>query len=176
MKDSDAIFATEGGHRYRYVLTRKIDGSPPSERRLLAVMLNPSKADGTYDDMTITKCLGFGSRWGYGRFRAVNFFALISTDPKGLLTVEDPIGRSNDNYLYDMLRWADDVWWAWGDSPILYKPIGVERVEEVKQIMRDTQKVRPRPFSSFHLGLTASGQPKHPSRLAYSTPRVEVSP
>jgi hypothetical protein len=42
---------------------------------VLFVMLNPSTADGTTDDPTIRRCVGFAKRWRYDRLEVVNLFA-----------------------------------------------------------------------------------------------------
>lgn len=169
MNYNDAIFSPD--KLYRYVLSRKIEDSPPSERRLLAVMLNPSKAGGTVNgkvmnDLTITKCMGFAKKWGFGHLRVVNLYALVSTDPSVLLSHSDPIGSENDSYIDHNARWADDVWLAWGFNYLLAAKKGEERVDYVKRLIRAAHK------PTFHLGLTATGQPKHPSRLPYDTHRV----
>jgi len=48
------------------------------------IMLNPSKADGTQDDPTIRRCIGFAKSWGYDTLSVRNLFPYRSTDPQGL--------------------------------------------------------------------------------------------
>lgn len=173
MNYDDAVFSPD--QAYRYALSRRILDpldSTPSERRLLAVMLNPSKADARTNDLTITKCMGFARKWGYGVLRVVNFYALVSTDPKALLTHPDPVGPANDSHLDSQVRWADDVWLAWGDNKIFKTESGQKRLQFVNWLIKDAAMSRR--IQRFHLGLTKSGQPRHPSRLPYDTRRVEV--
>jgi hypothetical protein len=79
--------------RYRYVLTRWWDiGAPPA----CFIMLNPSTADGTRDDPTIRKCMGFARRWGKGGIIVVNLFAFRSTSPLALKKAEEAEGPRNE--------------------------------------------------------------------------------
>ena len=63
--------------RYRYTLRR----SWPSGdgRRICWIMLNPSTADEPINDRTITRCIGFTSRWGHSGLVVINLYALRST-------------------------------------------------------------------------------------------------
>lgn len=142
--------------RYRYVLTRRwSDGSC-----VTFVMLNPSYADAERDDLTVTKCIGFARAWGHGSMRVVNLYGLISTDPAGLWTVEDPIGPENESVLRRVATTSSGLLVAaWGmNAP-------AERVAQVLEI--------PGMDRLQSLGVTASGAPRHPSRLAYATPLAD---
>lgn len=97
--------------RYRYTLHRTWDASKP-----LAVFcgLNPSTADETFDDPTITREVGYAKDWGYGRYVKVNAYAFRSTDPKGLWTAEDPCGTDNLGIILEWAKRADLFVAAWG--------------------------------------------------------------
>jgi hypothetical protein len=102
----------DGKDVYRYDL-RRIWGEP-GFRVVNFIMLNPSTADATKNDPTITRCVDFARRWGFGGLTVTNLFALRSTDPKKLRKAADPVGPLNDEFL---LRWAlsaDRVVCAWG--------------------------------------------------------------
>lgn len=147
-----AIFSPD--KRYRYVLTR----GNPRMRRAVWVMLNPSTADERRNDHTITKCLEFSRRWGFPGIFVVNLYALVSTDPRGLLTAPDPVGIMNDAWLHRARQYASaydvPVVAAWGNNA------PPERVAYVSNT-----------FSEMYcLGVTEKGAPKHPLRLAYETP------
>jgi len=45
---------------------------------------NPSYADETRDDMTVSREMGFSCRWGFGSMIKLNIYPFRSTDPKGL--------------------------------------------------------------------------------------------
>jgi hypothetical protein len=65
---------------YRYALGRWWAAGP----RGLFVMLNPSTADGTADDNTIRRCVGFARAWGWGSLLVANLYAWRATDPADL--------------------------------------------------------------------------------------------
>lgn len=86
--------------RYRYALARSWD----LEKQAVAFIgLNPSTADETQDDATISKCIRYAQRWGYGTLLMLNLFAFRSTDPTNLRKAEDPVGPENDEWLFSMM-------------------------------------------------------------------------
>lgn len=85
---------------YRYQLSRQ--WAPG--RRLSVIMLNPSTADGTQDDATIRRCIGFAKRHGLSGLRVVNLFALRSTNPAALRSHPDPVGPRNDEFILEAAK------------------------------------------------------------------------
>ncbi|MCY4654811.1 MAG: DUF1643 domain-containing protein [Dehalococcoidia bacterium] len=159
-REDSNLFRTKSAYfsedrRYRYLLRRRVGDS---SRRVLFVMLNPSAADEVRDDPTIRRCIGFARKWGYGLLDVVNLFALMSTDPKGLLEVDDPVGPYNDAMIHHALEAADSVVLAWGNH-------GLDHPGRVKEV---TAMVR-RSAQPLCLGLTLKGAPRHPLRLARTT-------
>ena len=96
--------------RYRYSLTRRWAHGP----RLVAVLLNPSRADEVRDDPTTTFCMRRAAEWGYGSYEAVNLFALVDTDPRALRRAVDPVGPKNDAAIRMAVARADAILVAWG--------------------------------------------------------------
>ena len=84
---------------YRYKLSRTWDSTKPT---ILFIGLNPSIADETIDDPTITRCINYAKAWGYGTLLMTNLLAFRSTYPKDIYLVDDPIGDENDNYIFRM--------------------------------------------------------------------------
>jgi hypothetical protein len=149
--------------RYRYRLWR--DGwDEEDDRACLFVMCNPSTANAVDDDATIRRCVGFCSRWGYGRLFVVNLFAFRSTDPRGLLTAADPVGPDNDVWIAAELKAASRVVLAWGSpsQPALRRLIAAR----VRQIMSFADF----PPNTGRLGSCKDGSPRHPVRLPYESP------
>lgn len=140
----DAVISKDG--RYRYLLERSWSDGPT----ITFVMLNPSTADAAIDDPTIRRCIGFAKKWGGGRLRVVNLYALRATDPKELWIAKDAIGEENDAYLLQSLQESELVIAAWG---IHAKH---ERVKEVLDLVGQGK------CKFFVLGLTKSGSPRHP--------------
>lgn len=64
--------------RYRFSLWRIWDEALPYA---LFIGLNPSTADETANDPTITRCINFAKDWGYGGIYMANLFAYRATDP-----------------------------------------------------------------------------------------------
>lgn len=58
--------------------------------------LNPSTADENIDDKTITRCIRFADRWGYGGMYMVNIFAFRATQPTDMMAHKFPIGELSD--------------------------------------------------------------------------------
>ena len=89
----DALFSPCGTYRYR--LTRRWAEGPA----VAFIMLNPSTADGSVDDPTIRRCIGYGQSWGYGALAVGNLYAFRATEPQELRRARDPIGPDNDRHL-----------------------------------------------------------------------------
>ena len=100
---------------YRYSLSRRLSSG---ERAVLFVGLNPSTADAMTDDPTIRRCAGFARSWGFDWLLMGNVHALRSTDPKGLLLADDPVGPKNEQALKRLTRRAALVVAAWGRNPL----------------------------------------------------------
>lgn len=130
--------------RYRYHLWRTWDDRP----RVLFVGLNPSIADAEVDDPTIRRCIRFAHDWGYGGLWMANLYAHRSTDPKGLCTVEDPVGDQNDDWLSHLALRAELTIVAWGawPGPYPHRPAHVMDLITAPHV----------------LGLTKHGAPRHP--------------
>jgi len=107
--------------RYRYLLAIVWDDRLPTAT---IIMTNPSTATDTEDDNTSSTCINQCRHLGYGSITLVNVCAYISTDPKVLFAVEDPVGPENYAYLHDAISSADTIICAWGNiHKKLYSPV-----------------------------------------------------
>lgn len=133
---------------YRYLLGRTWGSQAP---RCCFVMLNPSTADGTVDDPTIRRCVGFARKWGFGAMSVVNLFAFRATYPAQLNTASDPVGPENDGHILVETSRKDCelVIAAWGAHGANHK----ERCKEVEGVVHQRMSC---------LGLTKDGHPRHP--------------
>jgi hypothetical protein len=138
---------------YRYELDRP---GKTGEGSVLWVMLNPSTADAKKDDATIIKCRGFIGRWGFRDFTVVNLFAYRATNPRELMTVEDPLGPDNLFHLEEQCDQHDLVVFAWGANMQNESYLTVEKLVEWYP-------------EAVCLGLTKKGCPKHPLYIRYDT-------
>lgn len=141
--------------RYRYALSRIWDTTLPLD---LWIMCNPSTADGRQDDPTIRRCTGFSRRFGSGGFNVGNAYGYRATKPADMWAAQadgvDIIGPDNDAWLDRLARAATGrVILAWGAHPER------QRAAQVAQVIRDAGR------QPLCLGVTQSGQPRHPLML-----------
>lgn len=144
--------------RYRWWLRRSWrlwdeQGQPRKSKGVCCfVMLNPSTADGTQDDPTIRRCIGFAKAWGYDTLSVRNLFPWRATDPRELFYADTVTGGDRGDSELLAACTADLVVLAWGaDVPF----------------NRDGQALelftRWFPARSLHcLALTKHGNPRHP--------------
>lgn len=164
----DAVLSEDG--RYRYLLTRdwSDEAGVPNGVTCTFVMLNPSKADATVDDPTITRCVGFAKASGHTGLRVVNLFALRATDPNELIRAGkvDAVGPDNDRHLREAARLATTaggvVIAAWGAHDLAW-----DRAGAVFDIFG---------ADMWCLGTTKQGAPRHPVRLPRLTPLQRWKP
>lgn len=144
--------------RYRWWLRREFptgDG-----RKVCFVMLNPSKADGSQDDPTLTRCISFARAWGFSTLEVRNLFPFRSTYPEDLLTADDPCGGARGVAELSAANEADVIVAAWGG----WVPFSRDK-ETIANHFRNT--------NLFCLGLTKTGKPRHPLFVKGSQPLVE---
>lgn len=123
--------------------------------------LNPSTANETDNDPTVTRCIGFAHREGCGGLMLLNLFAYRATSPKALKTVQDPVGPDNNESILSICHNQDRVIVAWGNHG---QYCGRDR------IIYNKLKVYPAQLKCF--GLTNQGQPRHPLYLRKNTPLI----
>ena len=129
---------------YRYQLSRSWDIDKP---KILFIMLNPSTADEFVEDPTIRRIVNYAKDWGYGSVYVGNLYAFRSTDPKGLNSVEDPIGPENITNIQVLIGLVDKVVYAWGNER--------KEPEWLKKIVTNP----------YCIDISKKGIPKHPLYL-----------
>lgn len=141
--------------KYRYSLWRIWTKDKPL---CMFIMLNPSTADVNEDDPTIRRCIGFAKSWDYGGILIGNVIAYRATNPNELKTLLDFRTKENEKHLKNMLHKViltkGIIIAAWGNHGKNYLP---------RSMFYNSN------LSVHHLGLTKSGQPKHPLYLKSST-------
>lgn len=156
----DAVFDKSG--KYRYSLSRMWNAE---RNKAVFVMLNPSKADATINDPTISRCITFADRMGCGTLEVVNLFAYRTAYPRELRACRLPVGKLNDQYIARAVEMASVVVVAWGNWGRLY-----ERDREVLQLISSISAEKP----LFCFGVTGQGQPRHPLFLSYDNELIEL--
>jgi hypothetical protein len=140
--------------RYRYALTRTWDAGG---KRVLFVMLNPSKATEVQNDPTVERCERRARALGFGAFQVTNIFAWRDTDPFQMRKAKDPIGPDNDAAILAGVAWADQVIAAWGTHGA-----HLDRGPQMAAMLQGTGK------PLYTLGLSKHGHPKHPLYISYN--------
>lgn len=136
--------------KYRYTLGRRWE---TAGERVCFCLLNPSTADATKLDPTLTRCHRYAIRWGFHAMDVVNIFGLRSTDPKGLKLVDDPVGPDNDRHIARLAKAADLVIVGWGTHGAMN-----DRHQEVLEVLKSV-------CQPHCLAITKHGFPKHPLYL-----------
>ena len=144
--NSGAEFSPCG--KYRYKLWRIWDEALP---KVMCIGLNPSTANSTKPDPTITNLTKMLRKLGYGGFYMMNLFAWISSKPEDLLTCENALGE-NENKLKEVEAICDDVIVCWGNF---------------KQADKRIASVLPNYPNAKCFGITQSGKPFHPLAMMY---------
>ncbi len=152
--DAESVAEYSPCEQYRYALTRVWD---PQGGKVAFMMLNPSTATEVQNDPTVERCERRARTLGFGAFRVVNIFAWRATDPKVMRAQTDPVGPENDAAIIEAASWADRVVCAWGAHGA-----HLDRGAKVEALLRASG----RPL--YQLGLTKTGQPKHPLYISYN--------
>jgi hypothetical protein len=140
-QESDAVLSR--CRRYRFALWRRWATGP----QVFFVMLNPSTADAQNDDRTIRRCICFARTWGFGSLAVGNLFAFRSTCSAELRRTAKPVGPRNDEWLVRLDEESALTIAAWGNHGRL-----LGRSAVVNRLLPDLRI----------LGLTKTGQPRHP--------------
>lgn len=149
---------------YRYALWRHWDWQG-QKNCVMFIGINPSTADETKDDTTITKCIGFAKRWGYGGLYMMNLYGYRSPYPHEMVRVDDPVGPGNDVTFWNYGKVVGLVVAAWGSSVSARHKSRMQYQSRINQVLACVA----RPV--YCLGRTQDGSPRHPSRLGYNTER-----
>ena len=145
---------------YRYSLTRRL--ADDKQKLMVCIGLNPSTADELIDDRTVRRLAELAHRDGLGTFTMLNLFAYRATDPRDMLRQADPIGVRNVMTLFLFARPADRIVLCWGNHG--------SHLGRSAQVL---EMLRPYADKLYCFGVTKSGEPRHPVRMAKNTPLVK---
>lgn len=142
--------------RFRYKLWRIWDEDKP---KAMCIGLNPSTANATKNDPTITHLSKALNKLGYGGLYMTNLFALISSKPEALLTTDDCLG-DNEIKMAEVRLICKDVIVCWG---------------AFQQATKRIEGVLPRYPDALCFGKNADGTPEHPLySLVYKKNKSEL--
>ncbi len=154
----DGLYRYTLGRRWERDVARRDDAAG---RRILWIMLNPSRADAHVDDPTIRRCVSFSQAWGFGELEVVNLFALRTHDPAELVTHADPVGPDNDDHIEQAVDRAQTVIAAWGACAH-----AADRAHHVPSRIVS---------SLLCLGVTRAGFPRHPLYVHSKTTPITLA-
>lgn len=161
---SYARFSADG--LYRYSLFKSLHPVTDHDKTMLWIMLNPSTATHEKDDPTVRKCQIMSFSRGFYAVTIANLFALRSTDPKGIMEVDDPIGPENMDSLELMIKQHASIVVAWGS---FRHPLSSKMIQHVRAC---SNRFRRRLNC---LKVNKDGNPKHPLYVAYRSKLIEWS-
>lgn len=117
-----AVFAEEGGFRYRYRLNIVLKDAASNGKTACVVMQNPSYAGEDFADKSVQFMENVVFKKNFAEFKdvirliVVNQFAFIQTNDFKGLPLE--IGSRNDAFIKDAILDSDIVILGWGSSNI----------------------------------------------------------
>ncbi|MDW7670552.1 MAG: DUF1643 domain-containing protein [Bacillota bacterium] len=154
-EDSDA------GMHFRYALEIPFLKSE-SLKPVLVIMKNPSRADRTQSDKTVSNILRFCHE-KYSKVILANVYPLISPDPQDLKKfIQSPVFvahmNKNERVIQELLGETDDVIIAWGATDL-----GIQANESFKQQSENLKNVfKNRQKNIFAMRFHSSESPWHP--------------
>lgn len=172
-----AIISACGSYRYRLergpfesvgLLELADDGIYDFRGKVIAFFgVNPSTADASLDDHTVTKWIGFCRRWRAQRFIVGNVSAYRATDVGELAKamISPAQWRENFAHIEGIASDADILVPCWGNRSKAPRHMRND-FDTVLAFLRSSKK------PVCHFGLTVSGDPKHPLMLGYDTPLI----
>ena len=153
VQKSGAIFDDE--QKYRYALWRSWELDRWTALKAITFIgLNPSTADAIKDDATIRSCRRLAREWGFLGLIMVNLFAYRATHPAWMKEAFDPEGEENDDYIKQAVQLSGLTVCCWGNHGSF-----MARGRKVIDMLTDGH------HQVYHLGLTKSGEPRHPLYL-----------
>lgn len=155
-------FSADRRFRFRLVYLWRIDAPP-----LIVLGQNPSKASSDRTDATVIRCARRACRAGYGALEMLNLFPLVATDPADLWAA-GPQPDEEDRNLTEIATVAG----LWKPATVLIAPGGDPQPRQRAMAAKVEAILRERDARLLCLGTTATGAPRHPSRLGYAVPMV----
>jgi len=138
----------------RYWLRRNLGNG--TDRHVLWIMMNPSRADETTNDATTTMTTNISRRHGYDVHGVVNLSAVIEADSTRLTASDGGADLMNEQAIRSAVKWIDrnhgDIIIAWGASRHLR-----QREADVFNLLKHR--------NLLCLGQNANGSPRFPRAI-----------
>jgi hypothetical protein len=142
---------------WRYQLKRQWQ---EGDNLVAFVGLNPSTADETKNDPTVTRCIKYAQTWDYDGMFMLNIFAYRATDPKVMREFYAPVGPDNNKWILNTVKECRLVVACWGNHGSF-----LERGKVVASMIQDLKCLK----------ITKAGHPSHPLYLKSSLMPVDYA-
>jgi hypothetical protein len=139
-----ALFSKD--RKKRYLLWRRFN---TGDRYLHFIMLNPSNADESFNDPTITRCINFAREWNYDGMLVTNLFSYRTPYPDELKTNETNLSRQNKQMIEFAMQHATKTICAWGNHGRIH--------HRSKKLMASLNA-----NTLYCFDINQNGEPKHP--------------
>jgi hypothetical protein len=140
--DKDGIiFKGDIESSIRYLLTIPLKNK--SNKKVLVIMKNPSKANYQISDLTIDRVLTFCNGENYSEVNIMNLYSYYSTVSKKIADLirkghmVTAVGKDNDNIMTSTLSKVDDVIVAWGSNTFGCTKEYKNRIRQVINIIKN---------------------------------------
>ena len=141
------------------------------EKPLVVIGVNPSKANAVESDRTVDRAMYIAEQNGYDGLLIINLYPQRTTDPTKLhQNAEEDLNRQNIETITDLVNRVTypTVLLSYGDL-LLSRVYLKENLKKILAMFPDTTKW-------LKMGeLTVKGNPRHLSRLSYSTKVTDAS-
>ncbi len=163
-REDSAVFSACG--TWRFSLTRELGG----ERVCAFLGANPSTATKIKNDQTISKDVGFATRWECGRLIKVNVAAYVDRNPDGMFAAEKAGidvygGAENERAIREAIAAVRET-----DGLFVVASGNIIPLEKLYPVIGWIEEGGVTPWC---LGMNQTGTPKHPLYLSYKTPLQE---
>jgi len=148
VKTSNGVYSNNQSNRSSLQITWASTSTPKSA---VAIGINPSKANNSRSDKTITTLSRFLDAYGFTELTMLNLFQSYSTPQSGIITST----ATNFNNYKDMFDKADAIIIVWG--------IGRKYAKEKKNALQVLQNYK----DKLYCISKGDKSPLHPSRMSY---------
>lgn len=155
-----AVLSEDQAYRYSLVRRWHFPGLLDLESANLPatfIMLNPSTADGTLDDPTVRRCVGFARTLECSGIVIANLYAYRATQPADLWRAEDPVGPEADRFIALAAERSRST-----GAPLIAAWGAHARPDRVAHVLKLVDAAGAR---LTVIGTTKAGAPRHPLYL-----------
>ena len=139
---------------YRYIIGKK------GENMLVALCMNPSKAQDITSDRTVNTVIRRAQREGYDGWAVINIYPERATDKKNLEKFDPKLCDANVEAIRRFIQEhnINEIWGAWGKADIAQLHIGRDAVLTM---------LKEEAVSVYGFNRLKSGEPHHPLYINY---------